>query len=346
MTLPLDGIRVLDFSTLLPGPLATLFLSEAGAEVTKIERPPTGDPMRESKTEFAALNRGKGSLCLDLKAPDSMARLRPLIQSADILVEQFRPGTMDRLGLGYDAVRAIRPDVIYCSINGYGSDGPMAQRAGHDLTFAAETGLMALTGKGATTTMPWALTADVGGGTYPALVNILLALLRRARTGDGMRIEIAMADGLPVFAPYALAERQETGKWPAVDGHLATGGSPRYRLYTTADGRQLAVACAEPKFWANFCRLIDLPADLAASGDAPRVAAAVAGRIAAQDAASWENCFSGEDVCCAIVRTPVEAEPFLAARGVPLDGPGMLSLPLARDLRRADPGDVPELNES
>ncbi|MGN6463455.1 MAG: CoA transferase, partial [Pseudolabrys sp.] len=145
---PLAGIKVLDFSTLLPGPLATLMLAEAGAQVIKIERETTGDEMRHrqpmlgaASASFAMLNGGKRSIAIDLKDPGAVARLTPLLATADVLVEQFRPGVMNRLGLGYDAVRAINPRMIYCSLTGYGQQGDRSQRAGHDLNYLAESGV-------------------------------------------------------------------------------------------------------------------------------------------------------------------------------------------------------------
>src|SRR5918992_421276 len=169
LMIPLEGIRVLDFSTLLPGPLTTLILAEAGAHVIKIERPDRGDEMRSYTPEFgvdsvnfALLNRGKESVELDLKSPEAGEVLRPLIERADVLVEQFRPGVMDRIGLGYEAVRAGNPGIIYCSITGYGQAGNRALAAGHDLNYQAESGVLSLAGGG---TVPAVLAADVGGGT-------------------------------------------------------------------------------------------------------------------------------------------------------------------------------------
>ena len=187
---PLAGIVVLDFTALLPGPLATLMLAEAGAEVIKIE-PPGGEMMRTHSpyvdghsVAIAALNRGKTSLMLDLKASDDRERLAPLLARADVLVEQFRPGVMDRLGLGYEHVRAVNPRIVYCSISGYGQTGPRAQQAGHDLNYIGATGLLALSpGPPDRPTLPPALIADIGGGTYPAVLNILLGLRQRGDPG-------------------------------------------------------------------------------------------------------------------------------------------------------------------
>ena len=308
MTRPLDGVKVLDFSTLLPGPLATLILAEAGAEVIKVERPPDGDELRRNSPEFAILNRGKRSVALDLKDPAARGRLAPLLREADVLVEQFRPGVMERLGLGWDDVRAVNPRLIYCSINGYGSEGPKAQASGHDLTYAAEAGLLARTcGADGSPGMPPALIADIGGGSYPAVINILMALLRRERTGEGARIEVAMYDNLFPFLFSAFSQAYGRGDWPEPGAGLETGGSPRYNIYPTADGRHLAAAPMEAKFWAAFCDAIDLPEAFRGDDDWPATRAAVAERIASRTAAEWEQHFEGRDFPAAIVLSFEEA---------------------------------------
>src|ERR1044071_930856 len=188
---PLEGVRVLDFSTLLPGPLATLMLAAAGAEVIKIERPGRGDEMRSytpkfgaDSVNFALLNRGKRSIAMDLKAPGAVEALKPLVESADVVVEQFRPGVMDRLGLGYEALKKINPKIVYCALTGYGQHGPRADVAAHDLNYVAESGMLSLAkGEAGSPTMPAALVADIAGGTYPAVINILLALRERDQRG-------------------------------------------------------------------------------------------------------------------------------------------------------------------
>jgi crotonobetainyl-CoA:carnitine CoA-transferase CaiB-like acyl-CoA transferase len=209
---PLNGVRILDFTTLVPGPIAGLMLAEAGAEVIKIE-PPGGEAMRNAPTSwgdlsalFALINRGKRSLALDLKDAATRAALEPLLASADVILEGFRPGVMARLGLDYAAVRAINPRVIYCAITGYGQGGPKAQRAGHDLSYVAETGLLALSGgAGGHPNLPPVLIADVMGGSWPAVAAVAMALFRRERTGEGAFLDIAMTEGLflPMFWAWA-----------------------------------------------------------------------------------------------------------------------------------------------
>src|SRR5215207_11689014 len=197
MPQPLSGVLVLDFTTLLPGPLATLMLAEAGAEVVKVERP-GGEETRKypprwenQSAAFALLNRGKRSVVLDLKDAAAREKLLPLMRRADVLVEQFRPGVMARLGLGYDAVRAVNPRIVYCSISGYGQAGPRSQEAGHDISYQARTGLLSLSpGTTGSPSVPPALVADIAGGSFPAVINILLALRRRDLTGEGCRIDV------------------------------------------------------------------------------------------------------------------------------------------------------------
>ena len=254
---PLEGVRVLDFSTLLPGPLATLLLAEAGAEVVKIERPGRGDDMRgyeprlgADSVNFALLNRGKRSVALDLKSSGALDRLRPLLEQADVLVEQFRPGVMDRLGLGYEALSAIQPRLVYCAVTGYGQAGPNSGVAAHDLNYAAETGLLSIAaGNDGAPVVPAALVADIGGGTLPAVINVLLALRQRDRTGRGCKLDVSMSDNLFTFLYWALGNGHAAGLWPRPGGELVSGGSPRYQIYRTADDRFIAAAPLEEQFW-------------------------------------------------------------------------------------------------
>lgn len=324
---PLEGIRVLDFSTLLPGPLATLILAEAGAEVIKIERPGRGDEMRyytpalgTDSVNFALLNRGKRSIALDLKAADAIPRLTPLIESTDVVVEQFRPGVMDRLGLGYEALRAINPRIVYCAITGYGQQGPRADVAAHDLNYVAESGMLALTkGIDNAPVLPAALVADIAGGTYPAIVNILFALRVRDRTGEGCKLDIAMADNLFTLMYWGIGNGLAAGKWPHPGGDLVTGGSPRYAIYRTRDDRFLAAAPLEQKFWNNFCTLLQVPESLRDDEHDPHATrAAIAERVCMKTADELDALFAGHDVCCAIVADLENAlrEPHFAARGV------------------------------
>jgi crotonobetainyl-CoA:carnitine CoA-transferase CaiB-like acyl-CoA transferase len=351
--LPLEGIRVLDFSTLLPGPLASLILAEAGAEVIKVERP-GGEDMRaysprigEESVNFALLNRGKRSLAIDLREAGAAASLLALAPSVDIVLEQFRPGVMARLGLGYDAWRAANRRIVYCAITGYGQDGPDAARAGHDLNYQAGSGVLSLCADAdGTPGMPPVLLGDIAGGSYPAVINILLALRQRDRTGEGGFLDIAMAENLLPFLFWGLAQGQATGKWPRANDGLFTGASPRYRIYRAACGRHLAVAALENKFWLAFCEAIGLPEALREDARDPAAAIAeVARRLAAKPASHWEPVFAQADCCVNVVRTLDEAVRDLhqLARGVfarelAIEGHvlGALPIPLSPSLRRRD----------
>jgi alpha-methylacyl-CoA racemase len=360
---PLAGITVIDFSTLLPGPMASLILTEAGAEVIKIERPGRGDEMRayepnfgEDSVNFALLNRGKRSIAIDLKDPAERAGLMALIRNADILIEQFRPGVMDRLGLGYEALQKVNSRLVYCSITGYGQSGPKADVAAHDLNYIAETGLLHLSAdRDGAPVIPPALIADIGGGAYPAVINILLALQQRAQTGAGCRLDIAMTDQLFPLLYWALGNAWATGRWPRPGGELVTGGSPRYQIYRTADDRFLAAAPLEQKFWERFCALIGLEdRHWNDARDPAATIARVAEIIRERDAAHWQERFRGEDVCCAIVASLEEAlaEPHFRARGLfdrKLDGGDRsipaVPVPVVPEFQSAEPRGYPALGE-
>lgn len=310
---PLSGLLVLDFSTLLPGPLAALMLAEAGAEVTKIERP-DGEDMRRfppvvngESAAFALLNRGKSVLTLDLKNEADHEKLKPLLKRADILIEQFRPGVMARLGLGYEDVRAINPKVIYCSISGYGQSGPRVDEAGHDLNYIGNTGLLDLQpGPLDEPVVPPMLAADIAGGSFPAVINILLALRARDQSGQGCHLDIAMADAMFTFAWYALALGNATGRFPKPGELALVGGSPRYQLYPTKDGHIVACGAIEQKFWLSFTAAIGLGAEFVNDARDPGATReAVAGLIAARTAEEWRPILRAAD-CCVTIVTPLE----------------------------------------
>ncbi|MGO8912732.1 MAG: CaiB/BaiF CoA transferase family protein [Bradyrhizobium sp.] len=324
---PLEGIRVLDFSTLLPGPLATLILAEAGAEVIKIERPPIGDEARtyeprvgQDSLMFAQLNRGKRSVAIDLKTKGAVDRLMPLLISADILIEQFRPGVMQRLGLGYEALQAINPKLVYCSLSGYGRYGPKSDKAAHDLNYVAESGMLALTCReGTPPALPPTLIADIGAGSLPAVINVLLGLHGRIATGRGCYIDLSMNDNLLPFMYWAIGEGLGLQRWPRPGQEKATGGSPRYNLYRTSDHRYLAAAPLEDRFWGKFCDVIELQEYLRDdSKDPAATLAAVARVVGAKTAEHWRQRFDGVDACVSVVATLEEGlnDPHYRARGV------------------------------
>ncbi len=336
--------------------MATLLLAEAGAEVLKIERP-GGEDMRHyvphwggDSANFALLNRGKKSLALDLKDPTERARLMPLIARADILVEQFRPGVMARLGLDYASLAKINPRLIYCSITGYGQDGPKRDVAGHDLNYIGDAGLLALSmGPVEYPVVPPGLIADIAGGAYPAVMNILLAMTERARTGKGRHLDVGMTDNLFPFAFWALGEGQASGHWPGNGDHMLSGGTARYRLYPTRDGKIVAAAPIEQRFWVVFCRLIGLEAEYVDEKDPAATVRRVAEIIRGEDSSYWRARFAGEDCCCSIVQSVRQAldDPHFAARGVfahrlsNAQGQDMPALPVPIDAAFRAPPEVP-----
>jgi crotonobetainyl-CoA:carnitine CoA-transferase CaiB-like acyl-CoA transferase len=323
---PLADLLVLDFTTLLPGPLASLMLAEAGAEVIKIERP-GGEDMRRfppfkdgESAAFAMLHRGKRGLTLDLKSEADRARLKPLIGRADIVIEQFRPGVMARLGLGYEDMRAINPRIIYCAISGYGQDGPRAHEAGHDLNYIGATGLLDLQpGPRDRPTVPPMLAADIAGGSFPAVINILLALRARDQSGEGCKLDIAMTDAMFTFAWYALSIGAATGRFPQPGELMLAGGSPRYQLYPAKDGRLVACGALEQKFWDAFTAAIGLALEFADDTRDPKATrAAVANLIAGRTSDEWRPILAKAD-CCATIVAPLEEalrDPHFVARGL------------------------------
>ena len=323
---PLSGLVVLDFTTLLPGPLATLMLAEAGAEVIKIE-PPGGENARHfppfidgESAAFAMLNRGKEALAVDLKSDADRAKLKPLIERADILIEQFRPGVMARLGLGYDELRARNSRLIYCSISGYGQSGPRVNEAGHDINYIGNTGLLHLQpGPIESPVVPPMLAADIAGGSFPAMINILLALRARDQSGQGCRIDIAMSDAMFTFAWAALAIGAATGHFPEPGEMWLVGGSPRYQIYPAKDGKLIACGALEPKFWDAFTRAISLPAEFVNDLRDPKATRdAVARLIANKTSDEWRPIFAEADCCTTIVTSLQDAlhDPHFNQRGL------------------------------
>jgi len=323
---PLAGLLVLDFSTLLPGPLAGLMLAEAGAEVIKIEQPGGENarrfaPMVDGESaSFAMLNRGKTSISVDLKDAADRERLMRLIERADVLLEQFRPGVMARLGLGYDELRKINPRLIYCSISGYGQSGPRAGEAGHDINYIGNTGLLDLQpGPVEHPVVPPMLAADIAGGSFPAVINILLALRAREQSGQGCHIDIAMTDAMFTFGWNALAIGAATGKFPKPGEHWLVGGSPRYQLYITKDRQFVACGALEAKFWDAFTAAIGLgPEFIDDERDPLTTRDAIARIIAARTAEEWKPVFAKAD-CCVSVLVPLQQalkDPHFVQRGL------------------------------
>src|SRR3954452_20866030 len=311
MTVALEGVRVLDLSRLLPGPFCSLLLADFGADVIKVEDTAQGDYMRWSppvyegadptaaSAMFLALNRNKRSVRLDLKDERGRDVLFALVREADVLLESFRPGVLDRLGCGYETLRAANPRLVYCAISGYGQDSPLRDRSGHDLNYLALGGLLGLTGDAdAAPIQPGGQIADLGGGALMAAFGILAALRERDRSAEGQLVDISMTDGTLSWLAMVAARMLSDGAVPR-RGALELGGAlVCYRPYRCADG-WITIGALEPKFWAEFCRGVGREDLIAGQFDAPGSAThrAVEAVVAARTRAEWAA-FAAEHDCC------------------------------------------------
>lgn len=276
MTIPektaLGGIKVLELSRLLPGGLATQMLGDLGADVIKVEQPEIGDytrafpPMGKRDSGFFLVgNRNKRSITVDLKAEAGKEIVRRLAEQCDVVVEGFRPGVADRLGVGYEALKAINPGIVYCSISGFGQDGPYRDVPGHDMNYLGVTGMLQLTSRpGVGPQVPGPLIADIGGGTMMAVFGILAALMARVRTGEGQFVDVSMTDGSMHFMHSHASHYLMAGEEPTGGVHRVAGGSMPYNIYECADGKYLTLGIIEDHFWQRLRRTLgreDLPED-------------------------------------------------------------------------------------
>lgn len=371
----LDGIRVLDLTQLLPGPYGTQLLADMGADVIKVE-PPTGDPARHVQGidnwagyVFSAVNSGKRSIAIDLKDPDGRAVFYDLVSEADVVFEQFRPGVTERLGIDYETLQTHREDLVYCSLTGYGQEGPYRDEAGHDLNYVGVAGLLDMSRppdetKGEQATgddtgtedrvesgkpiPPGYPIADMGGGLL-AVTHILGALLERELGGGGAHLDVSMTDAVLSFGQVELA-MADAGQDPRPGETPMSGALPWYDVYQTADGRYLTLAALEPRFFEAFCEAVDRP-DLAADhlSEDPAVVQAMRDELEAlfqqRTREEWLATLDSETMV-APVNTPAEAleDPHLRERGLFVDtdaGHRRVSVP---GLSGADrPDSVPSL---
>jgi crotonobetainyl-CoA:carnitine CoA-transferase CaiB-like acyl-CoA transferase len=264
---PLAGVRVLDLSRLLPGGFCTAALGDLGADVVKIEQPGPGDYMRWGDPKFGAesaaswvIDRNKRSVSLDLKNADGVAALLDLARSAQVVVESFRPGVVDRLGVGYDAVREVNPAIVYCSISGHGQDGPLRLSPGHDINYVGRAGILNITGPAdGLPTVPGVQVADLGTGGLFSAVGILAALYRARETGEGDHIDISMTDGAFAWLTVHLEDYFASGVDPGREGMILNGRYPCYGVYRCADGKHITVGAIEEQFWAALCERVERP---------------------------------------------------------------------------------------
>jgi len=352
--LPLQGVRVLDLTRLLPGPYASLVLADLGAEVIKIERPRYGDPLRYLSRFglegggklFAIVNRNKKSMTLNLRAAEGRAILLELARSAEVLLEGFRPGVMKRLGLGYEALAAVNPRLVYASLSGYGQTGPYFSRAGHDLNYIALGGLLALTGReDGLPVIPGVPVADLIGGLWTAL-GIAVALLGREHSTHGQYLDVSMLDCVAALLTVPLADWQATDCVPQRGKMSLTGKQACYNVYETADGKYMTLAALEPQFWQAFCVAVGRQDWLTRQHepDQAGLIVEVAALFRTQPRAYWTALFADqEDSCCepALTLDEVFTHPQALHRGLLHEG--QLATPLGR--QGVPPVPAPELGQ-
>lgn len=303
---PLSGVRVLDLSRLLPGPFCSLILSELGADVVKVEDTGAGDYLRTFPPQreglggaFYALNRGKRSIAVNLKRPEGRELLLRLLPRYQVVLESFRPGVLERLGLGFETLRAAQPEVILCSITGYGQDGPLAQRAGHDINYLALAGALAAGGaaQGAPA-LPGIQVADIAGGGLWATIRILAAL----HSGGGVHLDVSMTEGVLAFLLPWLGELAFGGAPLRRGEGILTGGAACYGVYPTGDGRHLSVGALEPKFFAALAQALGLPGEtlhnpMAPAAEQAAVREQITATLADADRDSSAERLAGADAC-------------------------------------------------
>ena len=331
---PLHGVRVLDLTRLLPGPVCTLHLADLGADVIKVEDTGAGDYARAlgakpgaTSAFFRMVNRNKRSVALDLKDARGRDAFLALARHADVVVESFRPGVVASLGVDHEAVRAVRPSIVYASITGYGQTGPRAKAAGHDINYLGYAGVLDQTGtRGCPPALSNLQIADLLGGALTAAVAILAAVVAAQRTGRGRYVDVAMADGALAHNIFALHALEQAGRTMPRGEDLLTGGVPCYGVYPTKDGRWLAVGALEDKFWRTVCTTIGRPdlvaGHLAVGDEGARVRAELDAVFGARTLADWVARFGGVDACVTPVATLDEAlrDEQFAARGMVVTG--------------------------
>lgn len=309
MSGPLSSLKVLDFSTLLPGPFASLLLADMGADVLRVESPTRMDLVRVlpphdggTSTSHAYLNRNKRSIALDLKRAEAVEVVKQLVREYDIVLEQFRPGVMDKLGVGYEALKAINPRLIYVSITGYGQSGPYRDRAGHDINYLALAGIASYTGRADSGPLPLGVQlADLAGGSLHGVIGLLAAVVQRQVSGQGQQVDVSMTDCAFSLHGMAGAGYLGAGVEPDMENQALNGGS-FYDYYRTRDGRWFSVGSLEPQFMQQFCAAIGRP-ELAARGLSPKaddqraLKREIEIEIEKRDFAEWSEVFAVLDAC-------------------------------------------------
>lgn len=314
----LAGLRVVDVSRLLPGPYCSLVLAQLGADVTKVEEPEGGDYARSLDPElFALVNRGKRSVTLDLRRAEDVGRFHRLVAEADVVLESFRPGVMDRLGCGYAVLRERQPRLVYAALTGFGQDGPYRHRAGHDLNYLALAGVLDQIGRaGAEPALSNVQIADLAGGALYCAVGILAGVLGARASGQGCYLDASMLDGTLALNLLALGALRREGRAPARGGDLLTGGEPWYEVYACADGGYYGLGALEPKFRLAFCTALERPDLLECRGEALRDE--LRRLFASATRAQWQQRLDRIDACASPVLDIAEAlaDPQVQARAL------------------------------
>ena len=326
---PLSGCRVLELAGIGPGPFAGMTLADLGAEVVRVDRP-GGSGLFAGFEHVDVLNRGKRSVLLDLKRPDAVRAVLDMAARADVLIEGYRPGVAERLGLGPDDCLARNPRLVYGRMTGWGQDGPLARLAGHDIGYIALTGALHAVGSaGGPPQIPLNLVGDFGGGGTYLVIGVLAALREAERTGRGQIVDAAIVDGTAhLLAGTHMLLATET--WQDERGvNLLDGGAPFYAVYETSDGRHMAVGALEPKFYAELLAVLGLDEDPAAQHDRagwPRLRERLAAAFASRTQDEWAEAFSASDACVAPVLSLREAadHPHIRARGTLVERDGVL----------------------
>jgi crotonobetainyl-CoA:carnitine CoA-transferase CaiB-like acyl-CoA transferase len=332
---PLAGVKILDLSRLLPGPYCSLMLADLGADVLKIEDPKVGDYMRwwspQMKKQgafFLMLNRNKRSMKLNLKDAKGTEIFLRLVRGCDVVIEGFRPGVMERLGVGYDRLRRENPALIYCAITGYGQTGPYRNKAGHDLNYLSISGVLSMMKdpKGGPPVIPGVQIADIGGGAMLAAFAILAACIARERTGRGQFIDVSMLDGSFAWLPMAIGKLMAEEDKKTGTGELPLRGTYAcYRVYETKDGEYMGLAVLEPQFWEAFCKSVKredlLPHQFADGDKQEEIIAEVTAIFKEKTRHEWIEFLKGWDCCCEPVNSVSQAllDPQLVARDMVLE---------------------------
>jgi crotonobetainyl-CoA:carnitine CoA-transferase CaiB-like acyl-CoA transferase len=294
---------MLDLSRLLPGPYCSLILADLGMEVLKIEDLEMGDYMRQDTAYFLAVNRNKKSMTLDLKVKEGKDIFYKLIHSYDIILESFRPGVVDRLGISYEELRKKNPRVILCSLSGYGQDGPYREKSGHDINYIGLGGILELIGKkDEAPVIPGIQIADLGAGGMMSAIAILAAVVHRQNTGKGQYLDVSMLDGVISWLSIHAGKYFMDGELPMRGDTLLTGGYACYHVYETKDGRYMSLGALEPKFWQNFCEVIgrkQLIIEQYIEGEQRlRLIEEIQEFFKTRTQKEWVDFFKNVDVCC------------------------------------------------